>query len=149
MKKIILLCIPLLLMCVACEERHKESIDKNLLGTWERVSETMHMARPDGSIKEENENFVKRTITFKRNWRVQIQEENNTGAGTYFIDMDAFMQGSGEMDYYQENVKYLYIFTPSGEGEFLDYTISPDTLWTRPGDPVPGGNTTHKYVRVK
>lgn len=145
MKKLLLFLAPLLLL-IGCEREHETPIDKKLIGTWERVSETLYNMQ--GTT--EKSDFVKRTMTFRRNWSVQIREEDNNGTGTYFLGMEAFMEGCGIMRLWEDRYPYLYILTPSGEGELWQYSIiSPDTLWTIEAMPPPGGTSAYKYVKIK
>ncbi|MGM9805540.1 MAG: hypothetical protein ACI3Z7_03795 [Candidatus Aphodosoma sp.] len=151
MKKFIFAAFVLLLF-VSCEN-HTAGIDKHLIGTWERVSERLHAATPDGVVNEERPDFIKRTMTFKRNWRAVIIDGDETATENYYLGMDAYLQEQKRwgdlMTDWRDDVRYLYIVLPSGESELLDYTVKGDTLFTGPADPEPGGHCTHKYVKVK
>lgn len=150
MKKFIFAAFVLLLF-VSCEnQNHTADIDKHLIGTWERVSERLHAATPDGVVNEENPDFIKRTMTFKRNWRAVITDGDETTTENYYLGMDAYLKGFGtDMRFWNDGNNYLYITLPSGKNEYLLYEIKSDTMTTLFAAPPPGGTRSYKYVKVK
>lgn len=105
---------------------------------------------PDGVVNEERLDFIKRTMTFKRNWRAVIADGDETATENYYLGMDAYLKGFGtDMRFWNDENKYLYITLPSGENEYLLYEIKCDTMTTLFAAPPPGGTRSYKYVKVK